>query len=104
MLCKTSMTVSAVNESNPVVGSSRKMREGSVINSTPMEHRFLSPPETPLTNGPPILVSAALFSFSSSRISSTTVLIWLPPFGNLSQAANVRHSQTVNVCIRISSC
>lgn len=51
-----SMTDVAVNESSPVVGSSKKMRLGSVINSTPIDVRFLSPPETPLISGPPILV------------------------------------------------
>lgn len=53
---RVSMTEVAVNESRPVVGSSRKIRLGSVISSTPIEVRFLSPPETPLTSGPPILV------------------------------------------------
>lgn len=59
-LCANSLRVSttevAVNESSPVVGSSRKMRLGSVISSTPIEVLFLSPPETPLISGPPILV------------------------------------------------
>lgn len=53
---KISITDVAVNESNPVVGSSKKTRFGSVISSTPMEVLFLSPPDTPLTKGPPILV------------------------------------------------
>ena len=53
---RISITDVAVNESRPVVGSSKKIKLGSVINSTPMEVLFLSPPETPLTNGPPILV------------------------------------------------
>lgn len=53
---KVSITEVAVNESRPVVGSSKKIRFGSVINSTPIEVLFLSPPETPLTRGPPILV------------------------------------------------
>lgn len=44
---KVSMTEVAVNESRPVVGSSKKIKFGSVISSTPMEHLFLSPPETP---------------------------------------------------------
>ena len=53
-----SITDVAVNESSPVVGSSKKMRLGSVMSSTPIEHLFLSPPETPLTKDPPILVKA----------------------------------------------
>lgn len=53
---RISITEVAVKESRPVVGSSKKMRLGSVINSTPIEVLFLSPPETPLIRGPPILV------------------------------------------------
>lgn len=53
---KVSMTEAAVKESRPVVGSSRKIKLGSVINSTPIDVRFLSPPETPLNKGPPIQV------------------------------------------------
>ena len=53
---RVSITDVAVKESRPVVGSSRKIRFGSVINSTPIEVLFLSPPETPLIKGPPILV------------------------------------------------
>ena len=67
----TSITFVAVKESNPVVGSSKKMRFGSVMSSTPIEHLFLSPPETPLTSGPPILVSAALVNLRSEMIYST---------------------------------
>ena len=62
---KVSMTEVAVKESKPVVGSSKKIRVGSVINSTPMEVLFLSPPETPLTKGPPIFVFLHFPSLSS---------------------------------------
>jgi len=68
MSLSTSTTEVAVNESRPVVGSSKNIKFGSVINSTPIEVLFHSPPETPFTNGPPILVSAAFTSFKSSRI------------------------------------
>lgn len=51
-----SMTDVAVNESRPVVGSSKKISCGSVINSTPIDVLFLSPPDTPLMSGPPIFV------------------------------------------------
>jgi len=51
-----SITEVAVKESRPVVGSSRKISCGSVINSTPIDVRLRSPPETPLTRGPPIFV------------------------------------------------
>lgn len=53
---KRSQTAVAVKESNPVVGSSKNKSIGSVISSTPIEVLFRSPPETPLINGPPILV------------------------------------------------
>ena len=59
---KVSITDVAVNESKPVVGSSKKIRLGSVISSTPIEVRLRSPPETPLTRGPPILVFWHLLS------------------------------------------
>jgi len=65
----TSMTLVAVKESKPVVGSSKKIRFGFVINSTPIEVLFLSPPEIPLRSAPPILVSAHLLSFRLSIIS-----------------------------------
>ena len=51
-----STTDIAVNESSPVVGSSKKISMGSVMSSTPMEVLFLSPPETPLMSAPPIFV------------------------------------------------
>jgi hypothetical protein len=42
------MRLRAVVESRPVVGSSRKMIEGFISNSTPTDVRFFSPPERPL--------------------------------------------------------
>ena len=56
MASKIGMSEVAVNESRPVVGSSKKIRVGFVISSTPTEVRFRSPPEIPFTRGPPILV------------------------------------------------
>ena len=50
------ITAVAVNESSPVVGSSKNIRFGSVTSSIPIEVRFLSPPETPLNRVPPIFV------------------------------------------------
>ena len=41
------ITFKAVAESNPVVGSSKKIILGLVINSTPIDVLFLSPPEIP---------------------------------------------------------
>ncbi len=54
--CSTFRMRRAVVESRPEVGSSRYRREGSTRISYPMLVRFLSPPETPLTNVPPIIV------------------------------------------------
>ena len=50
------ITYVAVCESRPDVGSSKKIKLGLVINSTPIEVLFLSPPEIPFTNSPPIFV------------------------------------------------
>lgn len=44
------------NYHKPVVGSSRKINDGLVNNSTPIEVLFLSPPETPLIKVLPIIV------------------------------------------------
>jgi hypothetical protein len=48
------MIVKAVKESSPEVGSSRRITLGSETSSNPMETLFFSPPESPLTNSPPI--------------------------------------------------
>lgn len=39
----------AVDESNPVVGSSKNNKLGSETNSIPIETRFFSPPDIPQT-------------------------------------------------------
>ena len=50
------MTVCAMNESRPEVGSSQKRIMGSVSNSQANERRFASPPEIPLmAPGMPVL-------------------------------------------------
>ena len=50
------MSLLADVESSPEVGSSRRRSDGSTRISYPMLVLFLSPPDTPLTNAPPILV------------------------------------------------
>jgi len=45
--------LNAVKLSSPEVGSSKKIEQGSLTNSYPIEARFFSPPEIPLTNKPP---------------------------------------------------
>ena len=51
---RVSITEVAVKESRPVVGSSKNIKYGSVISSTPIEVLFLSPPEIPFIRVPPI--------------------------------------------------
>jgi hypothetical protein len=47
ILFRNLMTFKAVVESSPVVGSSRKIIDGLIRSSTPMDVRFFSPPDTP---------------------------------------------------------
>ena len=47
------MTSNAIAESNPVVGSSRKMTDGRLTISTAIERRFSWPPEIPREEGEP---------------------------------------------------
>ena len=49
-----------VSESSPLVGSSKNIKDGLVINSTPIDVLFRSPPEIPLIITFPISVSAHL--------------------------------------------
>lgn len=46
----------AVEESRPVVGSSKNNIDGLVSNSTPIDVLLRSPPETPLISSLPTLV------------------------------------------------
>lgn len=48
--------VTAVFESSPVVGSSKNIIDGFVRSSTPIEVRFLSPPDIPRMSSDPIFV------------------------------------------------
>jgi hypothetical protein len=66
------ITWSAVVESSPVVGSSKNMIPGFVINYTPIDVLFLYPPDIPLINVFPILVSAHDLS-PRSRINCYTL-------------------------------
>jgi hypothetical protein len=60
----TTRSFAADVESRPEVGSSRSSSDGSTRISYPMLVRFLSPPDTPRTNAPPILVCRHLQSFA----------------------------------------
>lgn len=68
---KISTTLKDVAESKPVVGSSKKIIDGFVNNSTPIEVLFRSPPDTPLIKLFPILVFAHCCSPNSFNKSST---------------------------------
>ena len=57
------MTADAVDASRPVVGSSRKRTSGDVINSIPIEVRFLSPPEMPRISSSPTYEYPRMFNF-----------------------------------------
>ena len=63
----------AVEESNPVVGSSKNNKFGFDTNSFPIETHFFSPPETPLTNASPTTVSEHFYNPIISIISYDTV-------------------------------
>jgi len=52
---KSSITEHAVNESRPVVGSSKNIKLGSVMSSTAIDVLLRSPPEIPLRFELPIL-------------------------------------------------
>lgn len=56
MSCSIWIIRSAVVESKPDVGSSRKRSEGLRRTSLPIHTLFFSPPDTPLTNFPPTIV------------------------------------------------
>lgn len=91
---KTEITCKAVAESKPVVGSSKKSTLGSVNNSTPIEVRFRSPPETPLINELPTLVAAHFSNPSSSiNFSTLTILYSKVLFFNLRLAENMKASK-----------
>lgn len=98
------MTCKAVVESNPVVGSSKKMIPGFVTNSTPIDVLFLYPPEIPLMKVFPIFVLAHDVRPRSRINSSTLSFNCLSLRFKVSLAANKKHSLGVNVPNNASSC
>lgn len=91
-------------ESRPVVGSSKKIAFGFVISSTPMDVRFLYPPETPFINVFPIFTSLHPTKPNSSKSYSTLSLLWNADNSRRKSAANWKHSLGVRVPSRASSC
>lgn len=94
----------AIKESRPEVGSSSKIILGSVINSTPIAVRFLSPPEIVFFRTLPIIVSLHFSSPKSwinfvMRCSYSSILTF-----NLKRAANLKASVTVKYAKSTSSC
>jgi hypothetical protein len=73
------------------------MRFGSVISSTPIDVLLRSPPETPLTNGPPIFVFWHFYNLNSSIMESTLYIFSSNVPCSFNLAANSRHSLTVIV-------
>ena len=100
------MTVRAVDESSPEVGSSTKRSDGLVTSSTPMLTRFLSPPLMPPRSGSPTMVSEAFSSRNCRSTSSTTFFLSLDevPLPRRMRALNISISRTVCVCMTRSSC
>lgn len=89
--------------SKPEVGSSQSKKLGSVINSYPIDVLFLSPPESPFTVAPPIIVSLQFSKDNLSTISSIFLSIYLSVNYVLSLAANLNDSAGVKVSKRTSS-
>mmetsp|Transcript_111576 Transcript_111576/g.315579 ORF Transcript_111576/g.315579 Transcript_111576/m.315579 type:complete len:260 (+) Transcript_111576:1180-1959(+) len=105
------ITCQALNESKPVVGSSRNTMEGRVMSSTPMLTRFLSPLLMPFRLGPPIGLSQQSDS-PSDRNSSEMWLCNCPVASSLdrcvagsrSLAEKRRASRGVSVAKNSSFC
>jgi len=94
-----STTLAAFVLSRPVVGSSRNMRPGHMSSSTPMLTRRFSPPDSPLTNSSPIVLSTTRWR-PSWPITSHTRAFFSPSGaspGIRSTAWKVRCSLTVAV-------
>lgn len=102
-LLSNSITYNAVDESRPVVGSSRNTKLGFVSNSTPIEARFLSPPDTPLMMLFPMRVLALLVRPNSMMSCSTLFFFSGMGKSNLKLAENMNASLAVNVANKISS-
>mmetsp|Transcript_5117 Transcript_5117/g.15306 ORF Transcript_5117/g.15306 Transcript_5117/m.15306 type:complete len:121 (+) Transcript_5117:1429-1791(+) len=101
------MTVNAVFESRPDVGSSRRMTAGSMRSSLAMLTRFLSPPEIPFLNSPsPIIVLAVFvrFNFFSTSVTLASFSVRVIVSGSLTLAVKVRMSFTVRFEKKRSSC
>lgn len=61
----TNQQITKHSKYGPLVGSSRKRRDGFAISSTPTETRFRSPPDTPRTRWSPVWGFGFGFGFGS---------------------------------------
>lgn len=95
--------LSALKLSSPDVGSSNRIRDGSVMSSTPIATLFLSPPESVLWKTPPIGISATGSNPNSFSTYFTLSSCCLMEVFNLSLAAKVRDSLGVKNPNNISS-
>lgn len=86
--------------------SSRKMRDGLAVNSTPMETLLFSPPDIPLRNLPPINVSAQDSNPNFIRVRSATSRqsSSFMDFGRRNRALKRSASRGVDVSCKASSC
>lgn len=100
---KIQTTISAVKVSRPEVGSSQNITSGSVINSTPIDTLFHSPPEHPLMKLFPIFVFLQLVNLSSSINESTFAFTSFHDLFNFNIPANIKHSSAVKVGNSMSS-
>jgi len=89
-LFKNLIKLRDVVESRPVVGSSKKIIEGFISNSRPMEVLFLSPPDTPLILVSPIQVSLHFYRPRFLIIISTLLTFYYSErFGSLRSVTNL---------------
>ena len=98
------MTYKAVEESSPVVGSSKKIKLGFVRSSTPILALLRSPPDTPLIILFPILVLEHFPKPSPAISCSTLSRFSYSDMCNLRLAENMNASLGVKVANNISSC
>ena len=98
-------TSSAIAESSPVVGSSRKRTGGRVMSESPMFTRFFCPPEMPVTSSPPMTVlrhsSSRSWLITSSQRSSCCARV---SAGSFSSAVYMSICSTVRTSTRLSNC
>ena len=94
----------AVEESRPLVGSSRKSRDGFVISSNPIDVLLRSPPDSPLDMKPPSLWSQHFCKPSLQMMESTRAQICFSFRARRILQAKVNNSLGVRLMASTSSC